>query len=67
MVNKANEVQHAKDILNKHKEEFHQYNIQGSAVGFRRRNGKLTNEIAIIFYVKNKKNEEVLEKEGVKK
>ena len=67
MVNKANEVQHAKDILNKHKKEFHVYNIQGSGVGFKRRDGAITNETTIIFYVKNKKNEEELKKEGIKK
>jgi|SRR5215208_4626191 len=66
MVNKA-EVQHAKDVLNTYKNEFNAYNIQGSAVGFKRRDGTPTNEIALIFYVKNKKNEEELKKEGIKK
>jgi hypothetical protein len=65
MVNKG-EVQHAKDVLNKYKKDFNAYSIQGSGVGFRRRDGKLTNEIALIFYVKNKKNEEELKKEGIK-
>jgi hypothetical protein len=67
MTNRANEVQHAKDILNKYKKEFHAYNTLGSGVGFKRRDGKLTDEIAIIFYVKNKKDEEELKKEGIKK
>lgn len=65
--NKKEQVENIKKILERHKEEIEQYklkgqnnNIQGPVVGFKMKNGKLTDEVAIIFYVNEKKNEKEL-------
>ena len=57
------EVQNIKNILEKHKDEIKKYEIQGTAIGFKTKNGKRTNELAIIIYVKKKKNTRELSKE----
>ena len=57
------EVQNIKKILDKHRDEIKKHEIQGTAIGFKTKNGKRTNELAIIIYVKKKKNASELSKE----
>lgn len=52
----------ARDILNKHRNEINsRWQTTGTSIGYKIRKGKITDEIAIIFYVKKKKsNDEIL-------
>jgi hypothetical protein len=50
----------AKEILNKHKQEFQKYNIIGSGIGFKTKPTNDEKQIAIIFYVRRKKNNQEL-------
>jgi hypothetical protein len=49
-------IENMKKILDKHKDEIKKYEIQGTGIGFKTINGKRTNELAIIIYIKKKKN-----------
>jgi len=56
----------AKDILNRHRVELKKkYLIEQTGIGYKIQNGKLTDTVAILFYVKKKKNKDELEAEGV--
>jgi hypothetical protein len=57
------EVDNVKKILERHKDEIKKYEIQGTGVGFKTKNGEITNKLAIIIYVKKKKNIDELNKE----
>jgi hypothetical protein len=55
----------AREILDKHREEIRsRWQITGTGVGHKIREGKITDEVAIIFYVKKKKSNEELSAEG---
>lgn len=56
-------IENIRRILDKHKEEIKKYEIQGTGIGFKMKNGERTNELSIIIYVKKKKNVEQLNKE----
>ena len=56
----------AKDILNRHRVELKKkYLVEQTGIGYKIQNGKLTDTVAILFYVKKKKNKDELEAEGV--
>ena len=57
------EVENVKKILQRHKDEIKKYEIQGTGIGFKTKNGERTNKLAIIIYVKKKKNIDELNKE----
>jgi hypothetical protein len=51
----------AKDILNRHRVELKkEYLVEQTGIGYKIQNGKLTDTVAILFYVKKKKNKENL-------
>jgi len=56
-------IENIKKILDKHKDEIKKYEIQGTGIGFKTKNGKRTNELAIIIYIKKKKNIDELNRE----
>jgi hypothetical protein len=56
-------IENMKKILDKHKDEIKKYEIQGTGIGFKTKNGKRTNELAIIIYIKKKKNIDELNRE----
>jgi hypothetical protein len=56
----------AKRLLNLHRDDMKEkYGIEGSAVGYKTENGKFTDRIALIFYVKEKKSEQELSSQGI--
>jgi hypothetical protein len=56
----------ARDILDKHRKEIKAtWHTTGTAIGYKIRKGKITDEIAIIFYVKKKKSYDDLLSEGI--
>jgi hypothetical protein len=56
----------AKDVLERHKDQIRQkYRVDGTGVGFKIENGKLTDKIALQFYVKKKKSKDQLLYEGI--
>jgi hypothetical protein len=73
MINNKNEqIENVKKVLERHKEEIERYKlkgqknkVQGPVIGFKMRNGKPTDEVAIIFYVDKKKNENDLRRENI--
>ena len=51
----------AKDILNRHRvEQKKKYLVGQTGIGYKIQNGKLTDTVAILFYVKKKKNKDEL-------
>lgn len=64
---KANEAAaSAREILNKHRSEIRsRWQITGTAVGYKIQKSKITDQVAIIFYVKKKKSNEELLAEGI--
>jgi hypothetical protein len=55
----------AKDILKRHEGQIRQkYAVDGTGVGFKIENGKLTDKITLQFYVKKKKSIEQLLSDG---
>lgn len=51
----------AKDILNRHRVELKKkYLVEQTGIGYKIQNGKLTDTVAILFYVKKKKNKDEL-------
>lgn len=70
--NKKEQIENIKKVLERHKEEIERYKlkgqnnkVQGPVVGFKMKNGKPTDEIAIIFYVDKKKDENELRRENI--
>ena len=60
------DIEKAKDILNKHADRIKkECLVDQMGVGYKIKDGKLTNEVALIFYVKKKKTREELLSEGV--
>jgi len=60
------DVNKAKDILKRHKNQIRQkYAVDGTGVGFKIENGRLTDKIALQFYVKKKKSIEQLLSDGI--
>ena len=51
----------AKDILNRHLvEQKKKYLVEQTGIGYKIQDGKLTDIVAILFYVKKKKNKDEL-------
>ena len=58
--------QKAKDVLATHRDELKKkYSVDNTGIGYKIQNGKLSNTIAILFYVKRKKSKEELMYEGI--
>lgn len=56
----------AKDILATHRDELKKkYSVDNTGIGYKIRNGKLSDTIAILFYVTRKKPKEELLHEGI--
>lgn len=56
----------AKNILNKHGDDMKQkYSAHSVAAGYRIEKGKMTDKIALLFYVEKKKNKDELSSEGI--
>jgi hypothetical protein len=54
-------VEKAKEILKKHRQEFQEnYGVDQIGVGYKITGGKVTDKVALIFYVKNKKKKDDL-------
>ena len=63
-MSKANEAI-AREILNKHRREIKsRWQSTGTAIGYKIQKGKITDQVAIIFYVKKKKSKAELLREG---
>jgi hypothetical protein len=63
---KATEIDQAKRFLKMHDDEIRKkYAVEGSAVGYKIKDGKYTDTVALIFYVKKKKSKEELLSEGI--
>lgn len=63
---KASEIDHAKRFLKMHDDEIRKkYAVEGSAIGYKIKDGKYTDTVALIFYVKKKKSKEELLSEGI--
>jgi hypothetical protein len=52
--NQKEKIQHIKDVLDRHKNEIQKYGVHGSGVGFMKKDGEDTDELAIILYVEKK-------------
>jgi hypothetical protein len=53
----AKAIKKAKDILTRKGDEIKKkYSVNGMGIGFKTENGKLTDKVAFVFYVKKKKN-----------
>jgi hypothetical protein len=63
---KATQVDKAKRFLNIHGDEIRKkYGIEGSAVGYKIKDGRYTDTVALIFYVKRKKSKDELLSQGI--
>jgi hypothetical protein len=63
---KATQIDLAKRYLKVHDDEIRKkYAVEGSAVGYKIKDGKYTDTVALIFYVKKKKSKEELLSEGI--
>jgi hypothetical protein len=59
-------IKKAKKILLLHRNVLERkYGASGSSVGYKIKNGKITDDVALIFYVKNKKSDKQLKDEGI--
>lgn len=58
-------INRAKEVLSRHKDDFQKYNIIGSGIGYKDKSDEKQKEIAIVFTVKKKKNEQELLSEGI--
>lgn len=66
MSDKKEYVNRAKDVLDRHREEIKEtYLADGTAVGYKIINGRLTDKIALVFYVRKKKSKTELISEGI--
>ena len=64
MSSQKDDINRAKQVLNRHKDEFQKYNIISSGIGYKDKSDP-KKEIAIVFTVKKKKNEQELLSEGI--
>lgn len=56
----------AKDLLATRRDELKKkYSVDSTGIGYKIRNGKLSDTIAVLFYVKRKKTKEELMSEGI--
>lgn len=56
----------ARSYLKFHKNDLkRKYKVEGTAVGYKIKDGKYTEDISIIFYVKEKKNEKELSAKNI--
>jgi hypothetical protein len=63
---KAAQTDKARKILGSHGDDMKKkYAIEGSAVGYKVKDGKYTDTVALIFYVKEKKSKEELLSHGI--
>jgi hypothetical protein len=63
---KTTEIDHAKRYLKMHDDKIRKkFAVEGSAVGYKVKDGKYTDTVALIFYVKKKKSKEELLSEGI--
>jgi endonuclease G len=63
---KATQIDQAKRYLKMHGDEIRKkYAVEGSAVGYKIKDGKYTDTVALIFYVKKKKSNEELLSQGI--
>lgn len=63
---RATQIDHAKRYLKIHDDEImKKFALEGSAVGYKIKDGKYTDTVALIFYVKKKKSKEELLSEGI--
>jgi endonuclease G, mitochondrial len=63
---KASQTDKARRLLNTHSYDMRKkYAIEGSAVGYKVKDGKYTDTVALIFYVKEKKSKEELLSHGI--
>jgi hypothetical protein len=63
---KTTEIDQAKRYLRMHDDEIRKkYAVEGSAVGYKIKDGRYTDTVALIFYVKKKKSKEELLSEGI--
>jgi hypothetical protein len=63
---KATQIDKAKRYLNMHGDDLRKkYATDGSAVGYKLKNGKYIDTVALIFYVKKKKNKQELSSQGI--
>lgn len=69
MSNKTNDaIKEAKKILAKYRDEIMQkYSVKQTGVGYKIKGGRLTDKVAIIFYVDKKMNDNELAKKGVER
>ena len=69
MSNKTNDaIKKAKKILAKYRDEIMQkYSVKQTGVGYKIKGGRLTDKVAIIFYVDKKMNDNELAKRGVER
>ena len=66
MSKQEDDANRAKDLLKRHKDLIRQkYAVDGTRVGFEIDNGKLTDKIALQFYLKKKKSKEQLLSDGI--
>jgi hypothetical protein len=65
MSNQDERINRAKEVLSRHKDDFQKYNIIGSGIGYKDKSDEKEKEIAIVFTVKKKKNEQELLSEGI--
>ena len=63
---KATQIDQAKRFLKMHDDEIRKkFAVEGSAIGYKIKDGKYTDTVALIFYVKKKKTKEELLAEGI--
>jgi endonuclease G len=63
---KATQTERARRLLNMHGNDMRKkYTTDGTAIGYKIKDGKYTDTIALIFYVKKKKSKEELLSEGI--
>ena len=63
---KATQIDQAKRYLKMHDDEISKkYAVEGSAVGYKIKDGKYTDTVALVFYVKKKRSKEELLSEGI--
>ncbi len=59
------QMENAKKILDEHREEIKtRWPNSGTGIGYKIRKGRITDEVAIIFYIKKKKSKEDLSAHG---
>lgn len=60
------DIKKARNYLDLHKNSLNRkYKVDGTAVGYKTKDGKYTDRVALIFYVKKKKSESELAAENI--